>query len=193
MLYQGTVPAGLTVLQALDRHADVETRYGGRFVHAIDGVEGSLVGGRDWFYFVNGVAADRSAAEYRLRPGEIAWWDFRGWRGEREVRVVVGAFPEPLVHGYDGKLRPTVVRYSSAAQRASAEALGRLVRARSVADSGRPVPPGANVVRIVDGRPRFAASASATSGPFTFTLGGDAAARLASDPTLARFRYEGLP
>jgi hypothetical protein len=192
VLYEGSVPAGLTVLQALDRHADVETRYGGRFVQAIDGVEGSLTGGRDWFYFVNGVASDRSAVEYKLRDGEIAWWDFRAWRGESEIRVVVGAFPEPLLHGFDGKRRPTVVRYSRSHQRASAEAIGRLVRARGVESAAVPVPAGTNVVRIVDGRVRFSATASSTAGPFAFTIGGDEAARLARDPTLARFRYEGL-
>jgi hypothetical protein len=193
VLYEGSVPAGLTVLQALDRRADVETRYGGRFVQAIDGVEGSLAGGRDWFYFVNGVAGDRSASEYRLRAGEIAWWDFRAWRGRRELRVVVGAFPEPLVHGYDGERRTTVVRYARPAQQSAAEAIGRLVGAGDVARAGVPPPAGANVVRIVNGRSRFSATASSSKGPYTFTLSGDAAARLARDPALARFRYEGLP
>ena len=40
-----SVPAGRAVLQALDREADIETRYGGRFVQAIDGVEGSSASG----------------------------------------------------------------------------------------------------------------------------------------------------
>jgi hypothetical protein len=193
VLYEGTVPAGLTVMQALDERADLETRYGGRFVQAIDGLEGSLAEGRDWFYFVNGVSADRSAAEYRLRDGEIAWWDFRAWRGRREEQIVVGAFPEPLVHGYDGKRRSTVVRYERPGQRAAAEAIGRIVGARGVARTRVPVPDGANVVRIVAGRRvHFAATTSSTSGPYTFTIGGDAAARLARNPALARFRYEGL-
>ena len=73
------VPAGLTVLQALDREADIETRYAGRFVQSIGGVEGSLSEKRDWFYFVNGIEPDVGAAEIRLRPGDIAWWDFRSW------------------------------------------------------------------------------------------------------------------
>ena len=34
---EGTVPAGLTAMQALDRKLDVDTRYGGRFVQAIEG------------------------------------------------------------------------------------------------------------------------------------------------------------
>ena len=41
VLYTGTVPAGLTAMQALERVRKVTTRYGGRFVQSIDGVEGS--------------------------------------------------------------------------------------------------------------------------------------------------------
>ena len=36
------VPSGLTAMQALDRVADIKTRYAGRFVEAINGIEGSL-------------------------------------------------------------------------------------------------------------------------------------------------------
>src|SRR3989442_1778376 len=86
------VPAGLTAMQALDRVADIKTRYGGRYVQAIDGIEGSLSGRRDWFYFINGYEADRSAAEYRLHAGDVEWWDYRSWRGEMRRPVVVGAF-----------------------------------------------------------------------------------------------------
>ena len=194
VLFEGTVPAGLTVLQALDRSADVDTRYGGRFVQAIDGLEGSLAGGRDWFYFVNGVAADRGAAEYRLRAGEIAWWDYRRWRGDSEAQVVVGAFPEPFVHGYAGKVRPVAVRYRAPGQRSAARAIARLIGARSVAEAGVPTPSGASVVTIVGGPPTlFAAAAAASDGPYTFTLSLPAATRLAREPTLARFRFEGLP
>ena len=57
-----TVPAGLTAMQALDRVADIKTRYGGRFVQAIGGAQGSLSAQRDWFYFVNGVEATTGAA-----------------------------------------------------------------------------------------------------------------------------------
>src|SRR5215216_3407840 len=67
-----TVPAGLTVVQALEREAKVETRYGGRYVQSIQGIEGSLSARRDWFWFVNGIEGDRSGGEYRLHPGDIA-------------------------------------------------------------------------------------------------------------------------
>ena len=36
VLYAGTVPAGLTAMQALDRKRDITTRYGGRFVQSIE-------------------------------------------------------------------------------------------------------------------------------------------------------------
>ena len=194
VLHAGTVPAGLTVMQALDREADIETRYGGRFVQSVNGIDGSLARGWDWFFFVNGVASDRGAAEYRLRAGEIAWWDYRRWQGTREEVVVVGAFPEPLLHGFGGDAPAVAVRYARSSQRAAAEAIGRVVGAGSVAAAGTAPPTGASVVRIVDGPPgRFTAAAGSARGPYTFTLSGRAAERLAKRPALARFRYEGLP
>ena len=100
VLLTAEVPAGLTVLQALDREADVQTRYGGRFVQAIEGVQGSLSAQRDWFYFVNGIEGDRSAAEVRLKNGDVEWWDYRSWRGgAMSVPLVVGAYPQPFVRG----------------------------------------------------------------------------------------------
>ena len=90
------------------------TRYGGGFVQSIDGVEGSARRHEDWFWFVNGLAGDRSAASYRLRDGDVAWWDYRDWSGDAEtLEVVAGAFPEPFLHGYDGEVRPVAVRYGA--------------------------------------------------------------------------------
>src|SRR5262249_55157946 len=40
VLVERTVPAGLTAMQGLDRVAHIKTRYAGRFVQAIDGVDG---------------------------------------------------------------------------------------------------------------------------------------------------------
>ena len=74
-----TVPAGISAMEALRRKADVETRYGGRFVQSIDGLEGSSSSQQDWFYFVNGYEADLSAADYELHDGDVLWWDRRSW------------------------------------------------------------------------------------------------------------------
>lgn len=188
VLFEGRVGAGQTVMQALRSRAEVKTTYGGRFVQSIDGLRGSLARGRDWFYFVNGVAPDRGAAEVRLRDGDIAWWDYRRWAGEDEVQVVVGAFPEPLVNGY-GERRETVVRYARSDHRAGAEAIGRLLGASSVRPAGTPVPAGANVFAVEAGRLGFRAEAASPSGPYTLTFSGDAAG-LARDPSRYRFRFQ---
>ncbi len=185
------VQAGQTAMQALDREADVKTRYGGRFVQAIEGIEGELDAGRDWFYFVNGIEADSSAAEYRLRPGDVEWWDYRSWTAsDFRQKVVVGAFPEPFLHGYAGRRRSAVVRYSLPGQAQAARAIGRLIGTRSVAPSGTPVPAGANVFLLVTGSPQFRADQrGGATGPVTFTFAGDATA-LARDPSRYRYRYE---
>jgi hypothetical protein len=77
VLLVARVPAGLTAMQALERKAKVKTSYGGRFVVAINGLTSAPH--RDWFYFVNGIEADRSAVEVRLHQGDKLWWDFRAW------------------------------------------------------------------------------------------------------------------
>jgi len=177
-----TVPAGETAMQALERSVKISTRYGGRYVQSIDGVSGSIGSRHDWFYFVNGIEADRGATEYRLRPGDVEWWDYRDWgKAGETVPAVVGAFPEPFLHGYGGKVRPAVVVGPASA---GARALARVVRG-SVASSA---PPGANVLRLVDGPHRFTAHLL-PSGAVEMDFSGDAAA-LARDPSVYRYRYE---
>jgi hypothetical protein len=188
------VPAGLTALQALDREADIETRYGGRFVQAINGIEGSFESGRDWFYFVNGYEADRGAGEYRLRDGDVEWWDFRSWRGGGErVPVVVGAFPEPFLHGFAGQRRPAAVRFADPAMRRIAEDVGELIGASSVEHRAVPPPDGSNVLELVDEPGRFSAVGTAAGEPVRFVVDAALARRLAHAPELPRFRYEGVP
>jgi Domain of unknown function (DUF4430) len=77
VLLVARVPAGLTAMQALERKASVKTSYGGRFVVAIDGLASAPH--RDWFYWINGKLADRSAVEVRLRARDVEWWDYRKW------------------------------------------------------------------------------------------------------------------
>ena len=103
------VGAGQTAMQALQQVAKVKTSYGGRFVQSIDGVSGDRSARRDWFYFVNGYEADQGAADYTLHPGDVEWWDYRNWKHSIHVPVVVGAFPEPFLHGYGGKTRDAAV------------------------------------------------------------------------------------
>jgi hypothetical protein len=187
-----TVPAGLTAMQALDRELDVDTAYGGRFVQSIDGVEGDVSKQRDWFWFLNGIEADISAADYRLRPGDVEWWDFRSWQDEMRQPVVVGAFPEPFLHGYGRPPRTAVVRYEPGLEQ-GARAIARLLGADSVAPISDQAPKDANVFYTVRGTERFEASLRDEGGsagsPVQFTFAGDAA-DLARNPTKYRFRYE---
>ncbi|MBA2569014.1 MAG: DUF4430 domain-containing protein [Actinobacteria bacterium] len=193
MLLVTNVPAGLTAMQALDREADIETRYGGRFVESIEGLEGDLGTRRDWFYFINGFEGDRSATDYELRDGDVEWWDLRSWREQMREPVVVGAFPEPFLHGFDGRTRPVVVRYVTGA-RSGAAAIGRLLGAGSVAPSSVAAPPDVHLFLIAGKTGRtFTATPRNEGGepgaPVRFVFSGDAEA-LARDPDRYRFRYE---
>ena len=179
VLLQRSVPAGETAMQALSRSVkQLKTRYGGRYVQGIDGIEGSLSARHDWFYFVNGIAPDRGAAEVRLHPGDVEWWDFRSWADGKEVSVVVGAFPEPFLRGG----RPAVVVGSGPVARR----LAQIVHGRVAATA----PKDANVLRLVPGS---GFTARMEGGRAVFSLGAADAPRLAADAALARFRYEGLP
>jgi hypothetical protein len=187
------VPAGLTVMEALKRVAKVETRYGGRFVQAIEGVEGSLTEQRDWFYFVNGIEPDLGAAELKLHPGDVAWWDHRSWRDEMQKPIVVGAFPEPFLHGWGGSRRPATVRCPPELDQegdALLETLGGPV------GKGKPNVFVLEVTSGEDGATLTASRGSANDSPATFTLAGSleavraAAAALADDPSIVRYRYE---
>jgi hypothetical protein len=84
VLLVSRVPAGLTAMQALQRKAEVRTSYGGRFVVSINGL--SSAPRRDWFYFIDGVLGDRSAAEVRLHDGDVEVWDYRRWTDPGEVQ-----------------------------------------------------------------------------------------------------------
>jgi hypothetical protein len=100
-----------TVVRFLDDETDIDTSYGGNFVDTIDGLEGSTVNGgdEDWFFFVNGYYSDIGAGESRVHAGDRIWWDYRYWQEAYRVPAVVGSFPEPFLHGRDGKRVGVVV------------------------------------------------------------------------------------
>ncbi|MDX6387378.1 MAG: hypothetical protein QOD85_1180 [Gaiellaceae bacterium] len=189
------VPAGLTAMQALDRVADIDTRYGGRYVQAIDGLAGSISSRRDWFYFVNGYEGDRSAAEYRLRPGDVEWWDFRSWRTQMRQPVVVGAFPEPFLHGYGGHRLPARVVFRFDSQRAAAERLAKLLGGRTIrgTDAGGAKNVNVLVLRGPAKEPTLRVSGgNAPGAAVVFTFTGNPALLLRTVP-FGRYRYEVMP
>jgi hypothetical protein len=97
-----------TVLRVLDRNADITTRFGGGFIQSIDGLAGTQSGGRssDWFFYVNGIESPIGSAEYDLSGDDRIWWDYRDWTAAMRVPAVVGSWPEPFVHGFQGKRYP---------------------------------------------------------------------------------------
>jgi Domain of unknown function (DUF4430) len=175
-----SVPAGISAMEALRRKADIETRYGGRYVQAIEGIEGDLGKQSDWFYYVNGYEADIGAADYRIHDGDVVWFDYRSWAEQMRVPIVVGAFPEPFVHGYEGKRRPAVVRAPPGAvgRRLAALVGGRLNGSERDAN-----------VLIVGGSGFRASLRGGAGDAVVFHLGRREARRLLSDPEWARFRY----
>jgi Domain of unknown function (DUF4430) len=196
VLLQESVPSGLTAMQALDRVADIHTRYGGRFVEAINGIEGSLDAQRDWFYFINGYEADRSAAEYKLHDGDVEWWDFRSWRTQMREPLVVGAFPEPFLHGYGGKTLPARVVYLQPDQRAAAEKVAKLLGGRAIGTFPQRRNAQMNVLVLEPARPGDGpmflvgeGRGPSPGGPVFLRFRGDPALLLRRPP-FGRFRYE---
>jgi hypothetical protein len=100
-----------TVMRVLEGEAEIETRYGGGFVHSIESVAEESRGGDpyDWFFYVDGEEAAVGAAEYEVEGGERIWWDYRDWSAVNHAPAVVGSWPAPFVGGIGGKRYPVVV------------------------------------------------------------------------------------
>jgi hypothetical protein len=147
-----TVHEGETVMRMLRSKFDVTTRFGGRFVQSIDGLEGKGAGGQvDWFFFVNGVEADKGAAEWNVSPGDRIQWDYRDWRAAMRIPAIVGSFPAPFTAtGDTGKRRPVRIECEDVKSRACADARDRL-EAEGVPTSGSSIgaPGTEEVTRLV--------------------------------------------
>ena len=175
VIYAGSVPAGLDAIQVVDRRLKVTTRYGGRYVQSIDGVAGSLSAQRDWFYFVDGIEGDRSAADVTVEPGDVVWWDFRHWTpATAEIPAVVGAYPRPFLDAGTHVVGPVGV----------ARPIARQVHG-TVGGGGDP----RNVIVVSSSVPPGTARISRFRRGYRLELGTDTARRLAHDPTALRYRF----
>jgi hypothetical protein len=124
------VHKGETVMRMLRSKFDVTTRFGGRFVQSIEGLSGGGAGGQvDWFFFVNGVEADKGASEWHVSPGDRIQWDRRDWSAAMRVPAIVGAFPAPFTsRGEKGKRRPVRIECDDVKEAACSEARSRIER-----------------------------------------------------------------
>ena len=104
-----------TVMRMLERNTKVRTLDGGGFVQSISSLAGG--GGQDWFYYVNGVQAQKGAAETKLHAGDHVWWDRHDWSATLSIPAVVGSFPEPFADGYGGKRYPLRIECTQTASK----------------------------------------------------------------------------
>jgi hypothetical protein len=92
--------AGMTVMRLLAEHSQVDTKYGGGFIAAIDGLESSFGGSSadaaDWFYWVDGAMGTVGAADAALQGGQTVWWDYHRWDGAMFIPGALDAFPAPF-------------------------------------------------------------------------------------------------
>jgi hypothetical protein len=72
-------------MQALDSVADVDADQGGKFVTGIEGIDQDEGKEQYWLYYINGVAAEKGAAEITLEEGDVEWWDLHNWKKNCEI------------------------------------------------------------------------------------------------------------
>jgi hypothetical protein len=104
---------GTDAMTALQSVAGVETKYGGGFVKAINGLSSDEAIQIDWFYYINGTSLSLGAKDYALRDGDVEHWDLRDWGYRQFVPAIIGAFPQPLLSGVRGEVKPTAVVYDA--------------------------------------------------------------------------------
>lgn len=110
--------ADWTVIDLLESTSKITTKWDGSFVNGIGGIESQNGGfsrdGQDWFYYVNGICGDAGADGYKLKSGEVVWWDYHAWKNMGSANsAVIGCYPEPFIHGYRGKIGATAIMSSS--------------------------------------------------------------------------------
>lgn len=120
---------GANALDALEKVAKVETKYGGGFIEAINGIRSQYSQGRakkDWFFYVNGISANVGVMDYELSEGDVGHWDFHDWSFHAFIPAVIGDFPQPFVGGYQGKNLPTIIVYDEGFRDSALDLAGEL-------------------------------------------------------------------
>jgi len=131
------VPPGTSAMDALKMVAEVETAFGGGFIDAIDGIRSRYTGGGgekgDWFICANGILSNTGALDYTVHGFDTLHCDFHGWSFRTFIPAIIGDFPEPFLHGYEGEVRPTVIVYENGFEDLAVE-MGSVLYGLGVAD-----------------------------------------------------------
>ena len=182
------VKPGLTAVQALEAAAEIETRYGGRFVTSIDGLEGDADGQIDWFFLINGIEPDVGAAEVKVEAGDLVWWDRRSWIDDAgHPAIAIGAFPRPFHRGWKGVVRPVSVVGPAALAATAAEL--EMFLGMNAPDDPKAKPHAFELVlrTDADGAELSASMGSGNGSAVRFVLAGnEAAIRAAATALMAR-------
>jgi hypothetical protein len=161
-----------TAMRFLQREYKVTTRFGGGFVQSIDGLAGDQSAEHDWFYYVNGSEASVGAADYNLSPGDVVQWDYHDWRATQHIPAIVGAYPEPFVHGRKGKRLPVRLECEDDKSAACKTVGDRLDKSGATVTSSAIGSPASDAsLRVIVGKfgaaKQVRAAAALTSGPAT--------------------------
>ena len=176
VVFSGSVPAGSDGIRTVEGKLKVTTRYGGRYLQSVNGIAGSLSRQRDWFFYVNGIEGDRSAAEVTIHSGDVLWWDYRHWSGATmHVPVVAGAYPKPFL----GESTSVV-----SSDRALASKIAKQVH--GVVNAKAPL---RNFIIIGGSVPASSVHIRQFRSGFVLELGFQIARQLATNPTVLRYRF----
>ena len=118
---------GEDVLGLLGRYVKVETQYGG-FIKSINNRKSARVQGQqyDWFYYINGIAANSSAKAYKLNAIDRVFWDYHPWTGATFIPAIIGAYPEPFVSGFKGQNNGVLLLHTNSAKAEAQKLAGSL-------------------------------------------------------------------
>lgn len=130
MLDESVIVAnGTNALDALENVAIVETKYGGGFIEAINGIRSQYSGAKtknDWFFYVNGMSANVGVLDYKLCDGDVEHWDFHDWSFHAFIPATIGDFPQPFLGGYQGKILATIIVYDENFQAPALDLMSKL-------------------------------------------------------------------
>jgi len=104
-------PGQVNAMRLLKDNFPVETTDDGHLVKSIGGVAGSTDDGprTGWRYYINGLSSPKVATAQKVHDGDTLWLDRHELSASHSIRAIVGAFPEPFVHGFDGRRWPILL------------------------------------------------------------------------------------